>query len=302
MDYDNQLGLLANLNPAVDVVDVNAAYRIFPTSRWHGLLQLGLGYARLKDLGGASMSEDDFSMKLRLGAEFMATPDLMLALYGDIHHINVGSGNDSELMTFSPLLALTYYFGQSGATSEFIDADGDGIADHKDKCPGTAASVPVGADGCPLPVDSDKDGVVDSEDQCPGTPAGKSVTEYGCTQTQKLEFVLNVQFALGRSNVDERYTGDLKKFANFLKKYPNTKAEIEGHTDSTGSEQVNFRISQARANAVRNYLIKKMGISAKRLTAKGYGPTQPIADNSTKEGRQKNRRVVAHVQTTVEKK
>lgn len=303
-DYENDSSVtLANLDPAVDVLDLNIAYRMWPTSAWHGLIQFGLGYAKQSDIAGVNGNEDDFVMKLRLGPEYMLNNELMLGAYADLHHVNVGSGDDSELVTVSPLLALTYYFGAGPKkeTVKKVDTDGDGIDDKSDKCPGTKAGVTVDGNGCPLPIDSDGDGVADKDDQCPATPAGKPVTNYGCTQTQKLEFILNVQFALGSSRVNQAYTADLEKFANFLKKFENTKAEIEGHTDNTGSETVNYRLSQKRAESVRRFIIKKFAVPADRLTAKGYGPSQPVAENKTAAGRKKNRRVVAHVQTTVEK-
>jgi OOP family OmpA-OmpF porin len=78
-----------------------------------------------------------------------------------------------------------------------------------------------------------------------------------------------------------------------MKEYPNTKAIIEGHTDSVGSDAYNLRLSNDRSNSVRQYLIKEFGVDASRLTSKGYGESRPIATNDTDEGRQKNRRVWA---------
>ncbi|MDP4704209.1 MAG: OmpA family protein, partial [Polaribacter sp.] len=75
---------------------------------------------------------------------------------------------------------------------------------------------------------------------------------------------------------------------------PNANFVIEGHTDSTGSANVNSRISKARAMAVRDYLVKK-GIATTRLDAQGFGEGQPIASNDTAEGREQNRRVVVKV-------
>jgi OmpA-OmpF porin, OOP family len=81
--------------------------------------------------------------------------------------------------------------------------------------------------------------------------------------------------------------------ADFMASYPSANAEIEGHTDNAGAADYNVKLSQDRADAVRQYLISTYHIAASRLTAKGYGPSKPIADNKTKEGRAKNRRVVA---------
>lgn len=143
--------------------------------------------------------------------------------------------------------------------------------------------------------DADKDGVADGDDQCPTTPTGDKANAYGCSSNERLEFTLNVKFETGSSKIDQKFTDDLKKLSDFMIKYPNSVANIEGHTDNTGSEKLNYKISQKRANVVRNYLIKTYKIDKTRLTAKGYGPLQPVADNSTQAGRDKNRRVVAHV-------
>jgi len=81
----------------------------------------------------------------------------------------------------------------------------------------------------------------------------------------------------------------LNDLVEVMKLKPAMVIEIGGHTDNTGSKEINLKLSQGRADAVRNYLIQK-GIPATRVTAKGYGDTQPVADNSTDEGRTKNRR------------
>ena len=75
----------------------------------------------------------------------------------------------------------------------------------------------------------------------------------------------------------------------FLKKNPKVTVKVEGHTDSTGSKVFNQTLSEKRAKAVSNYLIEK-GVEKSRISIKGYGPSKPIATNTTKEGRAKNRR------------
>ncbi len=291
---------LSDLDPIADLADVSASYRMWPYQRFHVVLALGVGYARITDFdapGTAFEKFDDYFIKGRIGFEFMATNNLMIALHGDNYRINLGGGPDSHINVLSPSLAVTYYFGSHKPDA---DADGDGISDSADKCPGTEKGATVGSDGCvvtPAQMDTDKDGVADATDRCPGTPAGQAVNEFGCAQTEKLEITLNVRFKSGSSTIDPRFTGDLDNFAQFLTKYPDTKAEIEGHTDNTGGEKQNFAISQRRAQAVVNALVKNHKIDKKRLTAKGFGPSQPVAENTTEEGRAKNRRVVAHVIT-----
>jgi OOP family OmpA-OmpF porin len=105
--------------------------------------------------------------------------------------------------------------------------------------------------------------------------------------------VLNVEFDTDKAVVKDEYRNEIKKVADFMKTYPKTNAVIEGHTDNVDTAEYNQKLSEARANSVRQYLINNFGIKASRLTAVGYGLTKPIASNNTEEGRQKNRRVQA---------
>ena len=100
---------------------------------------------------------------------------------------------------------------------------------------------------------------------------------------------------MNSAEIKPEYMPEIEKFAKFLKENPNIKVEIQGHTDNTGSEEYNLKLSQRRAEAVRKVLIEKYGISPDRVIAKGYGESMPIAPNDTEEGRAKNRRVVAKI-------
>lgn len=182
-----------------------------------------------------------------------------------------------------------------------LDSDKDGVADYLDKCPGTPAGVKVDQDGCPL--DTDGDGVADYLDKCPDTAKGTRVKADGCPELETLSMSLNIQFATGRNEIQARYADEIRKVADYMKKYPSVKGVIEGHTDNVGSAAANLKLSQRRADAVRDYLVKKFGIAAERLSAKGYGMTRPVADNGTPEGKQQNRRITAVLDSvTVEKK
>jgi outer membrane protein OmpA-like peptidoglycan-associated protein len=115
---------------------------------------------------------------------------------------------------------------------------------------------------------------------------------------EKVSAELHVLFDTAKSVIKPEFYMEIKQVADYMEAYPNTIAEIEGHTDNVASEHYNMALSQKRADAVRDYLIQKFNISPSRLTARGYGPTRPVADNNTDEGRQKNRRVVATLTTT----
>jgi len=189
------------------------------------------------------------------------------------------------------------------------DNDGDGILDVNDKMPGTDASIAAGIltmedvdgfqdeDGAPDP-DNDGDGIPDTEDKCPneaetvngyqdedGCPDSKPEIEVG--QAIVLE---GVNFASGSADLTANSMRILDKAAMALQNNPEIEVEIRGYTDNTGSYQGNVRISQRRADTVRDYMLKH-GIAPYRMTTKGYGPENPIAPNDTREGRAINRRI-----------
>ncbi len=174
------------------------------------------------------------------------------------------------------------------------DADGDGVADADDKCPNTAGIIDN--NGCPWP-DTDGDSVLDKDDNCPNE-AG-TVANNGCPEavkpTAEVMATLNsyaktILFDTGKSSFKKETQAVLQAITGILKEYPESNFSIEGHTDSVGSKQTNQRLSDSRANAVKDYLITN-GINASRLTAAGYGEDMPVASNATKAGREENRRV-----------
>lgn len=183
------------------------------------------------------------------------------------------------------------------ATGCPIDSDGDGVWDGIDECPKTPAGVRVDARGCPK--DSDGDGVYDGLDECPDTPAGAKVDKKGCTVSAKEQELLetgmirleNVYFDSGKSTIKEGSHAALDEVAVILGKHHELKIEIGGHTDSRGDAATNKTLSEARAKAVRDYLVSRHNLSSSRFTAAGYGESKPVASNDTEAGMAKNRRV-----------
>jgi len=177
-----------------------------------------------------------------------------------------------------------------------LDADGDGVPDYKDRCAGTPAGVSVDMYGCAL--DSDGDGVADYKDKCPDTPKGIVVDQTGCAPLIQSAIVTSagtlifkdVQFDSGRWTLKSSSFPILDQIADTLKQAPDLKVEIQGHTDSQGNRAYNLDLSEKRAESVRTYMINA-GVPATRLTAKGFGPDQPLTTNATSEGRADNRRV-----------
>ena len=110
---------------------------------------------------------------------------------------------------------------------------------------------------------------------------------------EKGRVTLSVKFDFDKSDIRKEFHQEIGNLAAVMKKYPDLKIVLEGHTDSIGGAQYNQKLSERRANAVKKYLVDKFGIEVSRLTTKGYGLTRPVASNATKDGRQKNRRVDA---------
>lgn len=168
-----------------------------------------------------------------------------------------------------------------------VDSDNDGVPDTADRCPGTPAGARVDAQGCEL--DSDGDGVVDRLDKCPGTARGVKVDAAGCEIAQPV-VLRGVNFETDSARLTPDSFPVLDAAAATLIKRGDVKVEVAGHTDSSGGAKHNQVLSQRRADAVKAYLVSK-GVPAANLTSRGYGATQPIADNKTASGRAANRRV-----------
>ena len=172
-----------------------------------------------------------------------------------------------------------------------MDSDKDGVPDGLDKCPTTAEGVTVDSLGCDL--DFDKDGIPDVKDKCPNTLPGVKVDADGCPLNKKQDLdrmKKGIQFKNGSAKLTKKSFGTLNDIAKLMKEIPEANLEVQGHTDNTGSEDRNNKLSQDRAQSVVDYLVKK-GVDSSRLRATGFGPSKPIADNKTKAGREKNRRV-----------
>jgi ompA family protein len=104
------------------------------------------------------------------------------------------------------------------------------------------------------------------------------------------QYAKTILFDTGKATIKFQSAEVLNQIINVLKKYPNSRFRIEGHTDSTGKKAKNMILSQNRADAVKVYLIQG-GIDAGRLESQGFGPEKPIASNKNKKGRELNRRV-----------
>ncbi len=168
-----------------------------------------------------------------------------------------------------------------------IDSDNDGVPNVLDNCPNTPAGLRVNEKGCE--PDGDNDGVPDSLDQCPTTPAGDKVDAKGCTLMETIT-LQGVVFNLNSDTLRPESFAILDNAAEVLKRHDYPMTEVAGHTDDIGNDGYNLKLSDRRAQAVMCYLTDK-GVPAANLSAKGYGETAPIAENTTEAGRLANRRV-----------
>ena len=289
---------------------------------------LSLGLGRVKTILKPGTDEEDLSALFGAGLLIDLGPSRddgsAMQLRADIGARRGLSDNDQfpDAVDYVAGLGIQYSWGGT-VTRLPVDTDGDGVTDDLDKCPGTPAGTPVDSSGCPLPQDEDGDGVINENDKCPGTPPGKKVDAVGCEidgdddgdgilnsvdqcpDSPKGTRVNNVGCPFDRTlllqgvkfetNKDTLLPESLPILENAiatLKRYPEVNIEVQGHTDSRGSDAYNMDLSARRAATVLKYL--KDGGVTNQLTSRGYGESDPIASNDTDEGRQQNRRVILY--------
>ncbi|MGB0914683.1 MAG: OmpA family protein [Crocinitomicaceae bacterium] len=203
----------------------------------------------------------------------------------------ISEGHNDQFMQHS--LGLVFHLGKKKDNSNAggTDSDGDGVEDTKDDCANTPVGVAVDKHGCP--VDSDKDGVADYEDNCP-EEAG-TAENFGCPaldeETQSaFDNAVNIHFETGSDVITKDSYNSLDAIVALMKSHGKYKLDINGHTDSSGDDQLNLNLSKKRAESVKTYLVNK-GVDETRLRAQGFGETQPLFPNDTAENKAKNRRV-----------
>jgi OOP family OmpA-OmpF porin len=191
-----------------------------------------------------------------------------LALRGDVRHILYKSGgiNDTTFNNFEYTIGAYIPFGGTAKAVKAVEAQ--------------AAPAPV-PEAAPAPVPEAPLEEIPAAEPAPGH--------------YKYCITLHIEYDINKADIRPEYNDEVAKAGDFLKKYPTTTAVIEGHTDNVGSPEHNLDLSQKRAESVVNYLVEHFGIERSRLSPKGYGSTRPVADNSTDEGKQKNRRMEAIV-------
>ncbi|MCX4187938.1 OmpA family protein [Methylophaga sp. OBS4] len=215
------------------------------------------------------------------------------AAAGAILALVLCSGDDAEAapMVEEPVCPMTPPPGALlDANGCAFDTDGDGVYDGIDLCRNTPEGVTVDRVGCPL--DSDKDAVADYLDLCPGTPEGTIVDQDGCPLPgETLLSLTGVNFEFDKATLTPEAKQILEEAVTVLKDTDGiVEVRVEGHTDSIGTEEYNQKLSQARAEAVVEYLTSR-GLDGRNLLPIGMGENFPVADNNTEAGRAANRRV-----------
>jgi OOP family OmpA-OmpF porin len=244
------------------------AVGILPLSeKFSAFGRVGFIYTETKDTfsgtgGGAVVAANnpnpdkrEGSYKYGLGIQYDLTRALGMRAEWERYRVNDAVGNKGDIDML--LIGLVYYFGGEKAA------------------PAAAAPAPAPA---PAPV---------------AAAAPVLVIVPIVAKTQQYCSILDIQFEINKNTVQREAEEKIDKVGIFMKKYPNTTAIIEGHSDEVGSAADNMKLSERRAESVVNYLVDRSGIARSRLRSVGYGETRPIADNSTEVGRRLNRRINA---------
>ncbi len=246
---------------------------------------LVMGYAKIEQ--DPQFGQNDDMMNLGFGVKQAITENLLLR--GDIRGFHNFDNEDTD---YGVQVGLLYQFGAATPPPPPQPRPVEPLP----------AVIPAPIDPCTL--DDDDDGVNNCEDKCPGTPPGNwKMERTGCRILKEpKEIRLEVLFDTDKAVVKQDYFYEIQQVAEFMQKYPSVRTQIQGHTDSRGNDRHNKKLSQRRADAVRNVLINRFNISPLRLSAIGYGEERLVVvpERSSADFLQ-NRRVIAYIKTVVEK-
>jgi OOP family OmpA-OmpF porin len=253
----------------------------------------------------AEVSDVDFLFNYGLGKHWDISNSLKVITEVAVYQ-TLDDGDNNTHIGYK--LGLAYSFGGSATSAVARDGDNDGVTDGQDKCVFTPAGTQVDATGCEMITavaqDQDQDGVVDMQDRCADTPMSDKVDASGCSVFTEEQFTidLKVLFANNSSKINNPNDSQFQEFADFMTRFPGTDTVIEGHSSAPGEDAYNMRLSQTRANEVRELLVNQYGISSSRLTAKGFGETQLLDTANTAQANMVNRRSIVTAKVTSRKK
>ncbi len=268
-DYSNTESTLTSGNVDFYRAGGELLYHFFPDNKLVPYVAAGYAFGTFR--GDTALPIDNRAKGVfdyGIGAKYFFTDNL--ALRGDVRHLIYTQDETLQAVEYSVGLYIPFGGPQPAAKPvEPPPAPEPVVVKAVEPPPAPAPPPPAPA---PVPVVQPK-------------PAPVKL----CSPT-----VLDILFDTNKSNIKPEYYDELKKVGDFLTEFPKAKGTIEGHTDSVGGKAFNQKLSQRRAESVRDYVIKNFGIAPERINAKGYGLTKPVASNKTKEGKAKNRRIEAN--------
>jgi len=257
---------------------VEGLYNFMPTSRIVPFVAVGIGGYRY---GTPSGMPDINKLTVDYGAGLKYFLKENIALRADVRHVlPLNDRYNDLLVTFG----VNFAFGGKGKEVAAVKME----ETPAPKVHETVVEAPPAPKAPEVKVEAQT-----------APPAPAPIVEQKPVIKEKVSITLNIEFDTAKAVVKKKYNDDIKKVADFMKTHPETNAVIEGHTDNVdrhNDPSRNIKLSQARGDSVRKYLIEKFGIDASRVSAVGYGPAKPIASNDTEEGRKKNRRIQAVIE------
>ena len=267
-DYENNLG-----STFVNIFALNAEYYYYEKDNIQSYITAGLSYL---DINNEIVGTDDMlGINYGIGAKYLINDDA--GLFAEIKHLTTFDENENQ---FIYTVGLLIPFGYKASPLPVVPAVDEDLVFSK-KVEPTEVSL--------FPNDDDRDGVTNDRDKCPDSDLRYEVDEDGCT----ISYTLHVNFEFDSSVLTESSMNIIKEFSIFMDEPKKLNIEIQGHTDSRGSDKYNQKLSERRAKAVYDGLISA-GITQDRLQYVGYGETQLlIIENDLAENFAKNRRVQA---------
>jgi OOP family OmpA-OmpF porin len=261
------------------------------TDNFSAFGRVGVNYTKVRDsfvgTGAVNVLTPDSdktaaNYKFGLGLQYSFSRSFAMRLEAERNRISDPVGPKADIELYS--VGLIYKIGRHADMP--LAAPPPPPPPPRAVMPPPVAAAPPPPPPAP-PADDDRDGVLNPSDRCPNTPAGERVDANGCS----LRANLKVFFDYDSSVIKAESYPELDALVKFLADVPNSAGAVEGHTDSMGSDAYNLALSRRRADSVRRYLMDK-GVAGNRITAQGFGESQPDGDNRTADGRSLNRRVV----------
>ena len=316
--YDTTKDVQFGTGNTVDF-SLGAQWRFIPKSRFVPYIGAGIDilwnkldidteYCNYRsDLTADFKVDTTYGGHLSVGGDFFITPNIALnaevrGLYStksDITFKQAGQ-NDTVYAKYNPtnvsgFLGVRFFFGGAKETPKPIAKE---VVPEPAPAPAPPPPPPPPAPE-PLPPPPPPTPPPPPVEEMKKAPEAATAVEQKIIE--KGRAALNVEFDTGKSIVKPVYHKEIEGIADVMKKYPELKIIVEGHTDNVRGKKYNLNLSQKRAEAIKIVMVKKFKIDAARITAKGFGFSKPIGDNSTKEGRKSNRRVEASVEYTIDK-